>query len=249
MTMRVTNLWRFPVKSHGAEALETVTLTAGQAMPWDRTWAVAHEAAKAQDGVWSPCANFSRAAKAPGLMALTSVLDEATEMLTLRHPDLGEVTLHPTRDAQALIDWTAPLIPDARAQSSRVVHVGPRGMTDSPFPSLSVLSLASLRDLGAKMGMDLSPLRFRGNIWFDGAAPWAEFDWLGTTVQIGSAEIEIKERITRCLATTANPETGARDADTLGTLETHWNHQDFGIYALVTKTGTLSVGDTLELRP
>ena len=39
-------LWRHPIKGHGREALETVDLTEGRTMPWDRRWAVAHEAAK-----------------------------------------------------------------------------------------------------------------------------------------------------------------------------------------------------------
>ena len=47
MTDTVTEIWRHPVKSHGREALETVTLTAGQTMPGDRVWAVAHEASTA----------------------------------------------------------------------------------------------------------------------------------------------------------------------------------------------------------
>jgi MOSC domain-containing protein YiiM len=51
----------------------------------------------------------------------------------------------------------------------------------------------------------------------------------------------------RCLATTANPDTGLRDADTLGALNALCGHQDFGLYARVIEPGTLSLDDTLEL--
>ena len=51
----------------------------------------------------------------------------------------------------------------------------------------------------------------------------------------------------RCLATTANPDTGLRDADTLGALNALSGHQDFGLYARVIEPGTLSLDDTLEL--
>ena len=47
MTPKVTQLWRHPVKSHGREALERVTLTAGETLPWDRLWAVAHDSSTA----------------------------------------------------------------------------------------------------------------------------------------------------------------------------------------------------------
>ena len=52
MSGAVSSLWRHPIKSHGREALEQVTLSAGQTMPGDRVWAVAHEASKADDSVW-----------------------------------------------------------------------------------------------------------------------------------------------------------------------------------------------------
>lgn len=43
MTATVTEIWRHPIKSHGREPLESVTLEAGKALPLDRLWAVAHE--------------------------------------------------------------------------------------------------------------------------------------------------------------------------------------------------------------
>ena len=49
------------------------------------------------------------------------------------------------------------------------------------------------------------------------------------------------------MATTANPENGERDADTLDALNTGWNHQNFGIYATILKTGKISIEDEVEL--
>jgi uncharacterized protein YcbX len=56
----VTSLWRHPIKSHGREDVASTTLIAGQTMPGDRVWAVAHEASKADGSEWVPCANFNR---------------------------------------------------------------------------------------------------------------------------------------------------------------------------------------------
>ena len=80
---RVTDIFRHPLKSHGREALKEVTLSQGAAMPWDRRWAVAHEASKADGSGWASCANFSRGSKAPLLMAITARLNEADQSLKI----------------------------------------------------------------------------------------------------------------------------------------------------------------------
>jgi hypothetical protein len=247
MTAAVQSIWRHPIKAHGREALDQVTLTAGQTMPGDRVWAIAHEASKADGSEWAAPANFSRGAKAPALMAISARYDAATGMVTLMHPDRPDLTVQPDRDAQALIDWAAPLMPEGRAASVRVVRLPGRGMTDTPFPSISILNLASNRALEQAMGHDLSIHRWRGNIWTDLGSPWAEFDLVGKDIAIGDCRFRVRERITRCLATTANPDTGERDADTLGALKANWDHTDFGIYAEVAQSGEIRVGDDIRV--
>ncbi|MBK1636801.1 MOSC domain-containing protein [Rhodovulum adriaticum] len=247
MTARLAAIWRHPIKGHGAEALEAVTLKAGQTMPWDRTWAVAHEVAKTDGQDWAPCANFSRGAKAPKLMAIKARLDEARETVTLTHPDRPDLTFSPDREAATFLDWVAPLMPADRAASARVVRVPGRGMTDSPFPSVSILGMSSLRALSDAAGRDLSPLRFRGNFWVEGTAPFEEFDWIGRRLRLGEAELEVRERIGRCKATMTNPDTGTIDTDTLGVLQDQWGHTDLGVYAVVVAPGRVALTDTLEL--
>jgi uncharacterized protein YcbX len=247
MTGRLAQICRHPIKGHGREDLASVRLLAGECLPWDRHWAVAHEAAQIQDG-WNPCVNFARGAKAPALMAITSQLDEASGVVTLAHPDRGEISFDPdaAQDLPRFLDWVRPLNPQDRAQPVQIVSAG-RGMTDSDFPSISVLSTASLADLSVRMGQDLSPHRFRGNLWLDGAEPWAEFGWIGRTLRIGGAVLRLEERITRCKATTVDPETGLVAGDTLGALDRAFGHQDFGVYAVVIEGGPIAVGDEWSL--
>src|SRR6056297_307099 len=201
---QVSALWRHTIKGHGREALTDVTLAAGQAMPWDRRWAVAHELARLTEGEWAPCTNFSIGAKAPALMAINARVDETAGLVTLSHPDRPDLTFDTDRDAQALHDRVRPLMPVNRAQTVRLFRL-------------------------------------------DGLEPWAEFGLVGRTLRIGEAELQVREPIRRCMATTANPATGARDLDTLAALDTNWNHQDFGIYAEVTRTGAIAVGDRIEV--
>ena len=244
---RLTRITRHPIKGHGREDLASVLLIPGACLRWDRPWAVAHDAARLAEG-WSPCTNFARGAKAPGLMAITSTLSEATGEVMLSHPTRGAITFRPddSADLPRFLDWVMPLNPPDRALPDRIVSVG-RGLTDSDFPSVSVLSETSLAALSEKMGIPLSPHRFRGNLWIDGAAPFAEFDWIGRSIRIGEAVLQIRERITRCLATTVDPNSGMRDADTLGGLERGYGHQDFGVYAVVIKGGRIAKDDEWTL--
>ncbi len=243
----VRALWRHPIKGHGRESLTSVELSEGQTMPWDRRWAIAHEMAKSDGTEWAPCANYSRGSKVPSLMAISARSNEADGTICLTHPERPDLVIDPDRDEARFLDWVRPLMPSNRAQSARIHRVPGRGMTDTDFPSISLINLASHDDLTAKMDQSLSPLRWRCNIHFDGFAPWEEFNWIDKTMRIGEVELEVKEPIVRCLATTANPETGVRDADTLAALSNHLNHQNFGIYAVVSKGGQISVGDGVEV--
>lgn len=242
--MIVDSIWRHPIKSHGREALERVQLIAGESMPWDRVWAVAHEHSKTAPGAWVHCANFSRVSKAPGLMAITASLDESTGKLTLSHPYRADLTFDPDSEPDALIAWTAPLVPKDRALPTHIMRLAGRGYTDSNFPSITLCNLASHRAVEEQMAQPLSIHRWRGNIWFSSDTPWIEFEWIGRDVQVGNAVLRVRERTDRCLATTSNPDTGQRDVDTLAALDS-FGHQDFSVRAEVICGGVVACGDAV----
>ena len=250
MTISVAAIQRHPLKSHGREALDEVRLHAGEGMPWDRRWAVAHKEARIATGAWLPCQNFSRGSKAPRLMAIEARLDEARAELSLTHPDLPAITFRPDvpADQARFLDWVRPISPTDRAMPASIHSIPVRGMTDTDYPSISFISLESNRELGNRIGLDLSPKRWRGNFWIEGLEPFAEFDLIGRKIRLGETVIEVVEPIKRCLATTANPATGIRDADTLGTLKAGWGHQNFGLYGRVVQGGIVRRGDRIEVQ-
>jgi hypothetical protein len=49
------------------------------------------------------------------------------------------------------------------------------------------------------------------------------------------------------MATAANPNTGLRDADTLGVLQENWGHQQFGVFGVVVTSGQIAIGDKFEV--
>lgn len=241
---RLARIVRHPIKSVGFEDLEAVVLTPDRALPFDRVWAILHEAGEIAPGAWAPKRNFLRGVAAPGLMAISARLAPGGHVVGLSHPEAGslEVDLDDPAGGARLIEWLLPLWPENRPAPARVVSRPEAHLADNPDPWVSVLNLASLRALERRMGRALSIHRFRGNLWLEGLAEWKEFDLVGRTFRIGAVELRVEQRITRCEATSVDPATGRRDGDTLAALEAGWGHRDFGVFARVLTGGTLTPG-------
>lgn len=247
MTGQIAQIWRHPIKAHGFEELTETAVVAQETLPWDRAWAVTHEASKANSGEWAACVNFSRGAKAPHLMAIGAQLDTDRVELTVTHPDQNDLTFRPDHDESDFLAWIAPLMPKDRAKSNGIIRATQQGMTDTPFPSISFGNLATLRVLEQRAGQTLDTRRFRINFWADGLAPFEEFEWVGRHVRIGDVTFQAEDRITRCASTMANPDTGRRDADPVAVMDNHWGHHDFGIALVALGGGVVSVGSPVDL--
>ncbi|KAF0676178.1 MOSC domain-containing protein [Profundibacterium mesophilum] len=252
MTATLGAIWRHPIKAHGREAIDRVSLRAGEAMPMDRVWGVLHEGGadlavtELRAGGWAPCTRFLRAAGTPSLMAIEARTDGATGEIELTHPERPPLRFDPDREEARLLEWLAPLAEPGRAAPCRLVRGG-QALTDNAAPSLSIAFRSSHDSLATGMGQsDLSMLRWRCNLWIDGTSPWEESGWTGAELAIGSAVLKVIEPITRCRATAANPRTGRIDADTLGALDA-LGHREFGILAEVIKSGEIATGDQVRL--
>jgi len=247
----VAALWRHPIKSHGREKLDNVTLVAGQTMPWDRHWAVTHEASKfdVDAPAWAHCRNFMIGASTPALAGIWAQYDEAAQMMVLRHADLGEISFNPddADDITRFLDWARPLSPADRPQPTGIVKAPARGMTDTSKPTIAIMTTASHQAVEGMLGHPLEVERWRGNIWLDGPDAWEELTWIGKTIRIGDATLEVIDPIGRCKHTMANPTSGTRDVDTLAALRDGWNHQDFGVYAIVKQGGKIAINDKAEV--
>jgi uncharacterized protein YcbX len=245
----VAALWRHPIKSHGREAMESLQLVPGQTIANDRRWAVVHDASSYDLSApqWAPCQHFMRGSRTPALAATRAQC--WADQVILTHPRLGEISFDPDdpADAARFIDWITPLCPAGHARPRAVVRVEGRGMTDTDYPSVSLINHASHDAVASRIGRPLEAERWRANIWLAGISPWAETAWPGQRLRIGEAELLIREPIQRCLHTAANPQTGERDADTLGALEILTGTRDFGVYAEATSAGTIRTGDVASI--
>ena len=99
------------------------------------------------------------------------------------------------------------------------------------------------------MGVRVDPLRFRANVYFDGASAWSEHDWIGAEITVGDARLRMISPITRCAATQVNPTTAKRDLDIVAALGRTFGHINMGVYAEVVGGGDIAVGDALHGPP
>lgn len=245
MTARLAAIWRHPIKAHGREEVAEAVLAPGACLPWDRHWAVAHEGSRFDPAApaWTPCGHFQRAARTQALMAITAAWDEAAGRMRLMHPDLGPVEFDPEAEAERFLDWVRPISPGGAFRPVALARAPGRGMTDSDFPSISVKNLAS----NAALGTELSVHRWRGNLWLDGFEPWVEEEWVGRTLRVGGAVLELRERIGRCKATEADPDTGLPSGETRAALRALRGAERFGVYAVVVEGGPIRQGDTVTV--
>jgi len=119
--------------------------------------------------------------------------------------------------------------------------------TDSKSGFISLINLASVSAIGAVLGRAVDPLRFRANLCLEGLQPWAETQFVGRTLAIGGARLEVLKMIDRCAATGVEPGTGRRDLDVVQALRDNWGHIDCGVYARVAKGGRLALGDRVAI--
>ncbi len=246
--IRLEDIRRNPVKGLGQESLQSALLTIGRPLGWDRVWAVTHGNSDFDDDkpVWVKAGNHVIQNSNPALAQITCRYDEAAGELTLTHPDLGEVTAKPASDGQRIVDWIAPIAAPSGPPPYRIVSVPGGNLHDFEDTHLSIGNRASLRALEGMAGAPLDPIRFRMNLWIDGAAPWEELDWNGGEITLGAALLKIIDRVARCQATNANPATGKRDTDITRLLYDRFGHMDFGVYAQVIEGGEITVGDVVS---
>ncbi|WP_417483451.1 MOSC domain-containing protein [Maricaulis sp.] len=248
---KLTAITRFPVKGFGPDRLEQVELTAGQALPLDRAWAIENG-----PGPFDPARpahvkkkHFLMLAGQTALAQLQTRCDTAGQGFTTHWPD-GEtitITLGDAASHGPLFARLEALLGEQVRGALRFAHIPGQALTDIPLPHISLINAASVRDLERRTGHAIDPVRFRGNLLIDGLEPWAEFDWLGQDILIGDVRLRGQSLIRRCVATSINPVTAKCDLDLPAALMTHFGHADCGIYMSVETSGAVTIGDGVEL--
>ncbi len=251
MEARIAALYRHPVKGFTPERLDSADLVAGACFPCDRLYAV-------EDGPsgYDPAApghiskmKFTVLAKIPAVARARTAYDEATGVFRASaegQPDFaGDLR---SADGRAGLEaWLTSLLGEDLSGPLRVIEgPGAHRFMDSRSGYVSVINLASVRDLEAKLGVPLDPLRFRANLYVEGWPAWVENDWTGLTLKVGAATAEVLKPIVRCAATHVDPVTAERDIDVVKALFDAYGHMNCGIYLNVTQGGQVTEADLAE---
>ncbi len=256
MTGKITicALNTFPVKGMSVQTSETVKVTTGEIFPHDRSWAIEAGARKfdAATPAYLPKTAFTQLMSHEKIAGLETHMDVSgsNPVFTInragRQVARGDLSTPVGR--QIIEQFMAAYMKDELRGSPRVVHADGHHFTDVPAKFISILNLASVREVERVAGKPLDPLRFRANIHIDGAEPWAEFGWLGKTLQVdGTPAFRVAERIQRCAATSVDPQTAVRDMNLPRTLMSAFQHDDCGIYVSATADRVLKNGQQVTI--
>ena len=251
MSGRIASLFRHPVKGFTPERLAEAWLEAGCFFPCDRIYAI-------EDGpsgfdpeapAFVPKSRFTVLAKIAEVAKVRSAYDENSGVLHAEAEGLepfdGRLDQPEGRDAFA--GWLADLLGEAATGPLKVVHAAGHRFTDHPTGYVSVINLESLRDLEARIGRPIDPLRFRANLYVEGWPAWSELGADGCELELGGARARVTKSIVRCAATTVNPATAERDLDIPAALFDAVGQVLCGVYVEVIASGQVREGDAAIL--
>ena len=251
MIGQIVSLWRHPVKGFTPERLSKAVLNAGGYFPCDRIFAV-------EDGpsgfnpaapAWTSKQKFTVLAKISRVARVRTAYDDSTGILRADvegQPDFcGALTDDVGRDAFAA--WLTDFLGDEAHGPLRVVQSPGHRFTDHPAGHVSIVNLASVRDLAAKVGRAIDPLRLRANLYVEGWPAWIENDVVGRQIRLGGALARVFSPIVRCAATHVDPSSGERDFDMVSALHGGYGHMNCGLYVSVEDGGAIVEGDIADL--
>lgn len=250
MPATVARIYRYPVKGLSSESLDRTELAVNQGIHGDRRFALARAGAlfESGDAHWQPPTSFLTPMRDERLAALATSYREADGALTIcrngRRVMQAKLT---TPIGRSMVEefFFAYLGEEIGGRPKLVATEEGAMFSDHSEPLLSLINLASVRDLERVVGAAVDPLRFRANVYIDGAPPWSETQWLGAHLTIGEARLTVTESIECCAVANVDPRRGVRDMNIPIALQQGFGRSNCGVYARVIAAGQIAVGDAV----
>lgn len=254
---RVAALYRYPVKGFTPESCESLAVLEEGRIAGDRVLGIRFaDAGGAQDD-WCKKQAFLSLMNTPGLARLSLKFDHQRLHLTMSLGDklMSEAGLDKT-DRQHIVEMITQYVLDLH-ENPLQKHperlplnlvgdgISPR-YQDSSAGRVTLHGRESLLAVACMLdSSELDERRFRSNIAVEGLNPWEEQGWIGKVVSIGEVRFRGFAAKERCLATHANPETGARDLPVLKALLNSYDTKKpvFAISLMPENSGIIRIGD------
>ena len=251
MAPTIAQIYRYPVKGLSPDALTRVVLAPGEGLPSDRRFAlhVGNTPFDVSAPEWLPKTSFLMLMRDERLAKLQTHFDEATGVLTIRRD--GKTVAHgsvfESHGRLVIEQFFSAFMGAELRRTPKLIEAPGHMFSDVAAKMVSIIGLASVKDIERVARGRVDPLRFRANLYVDGLSPWAELDWIGKTIAIGGTQLAVRKRIKRCAATNVDPVTATRDMNIPRSLQDAFGHVDCGVYAEVVAGGTLAIGDAVSL--
>ncbi len=265
MTITLSSIYRFPLKSGAAQALDSA-LVMPRGIEFDRRWMVVDANNRFITGRGHSMLTQVKAT--PSEEALILSFPGAKE-LRVATPEADavrrEVTVWKSQcAAQDCGDAAAHWLTSRFGVECRLVYmddlclrtihgegadVGDEVSFADGFPLL-LISQAALDALNERLSDPVAMLAFRPNLVVGGCAAHAEDDW--KRVRVGRVEFDVVKACTRCVFTTVDPFSGQHreDGEPLNSLKTYRRSSNgilFGQNLIPRSSGTVYCGDTLTV--
>lgn len=224
---RVVGLWRYPIKSMGAEALAEVDVS-WHGLAGDRRWAYIRDGVAQSGFPW---------------LTLRERADMSHYCPSFAEPSRPDKSPTIVRTPSGVIFDVADPVLGAELYPSgvRVIRQD-RGVFDT-FP-LSLITTQTIARLSQTVGVQLDVQRFRPNLLVEGVdeVPFSEDDWVGCILRIGKLRMRVDKRDGRCVVITIDPVTTARNPAILRTVATD-RQGCLGVYGSTVEPGRVALGD------
>ncbi len=203
---------------------------------------------------WLPKTNFVMLMRDEKLAQLRTRFDEQTGVFTIERDGQMLLSTRLTEDAGrlAISRFFADFLGDSLSGAPRIVEAPSHTFSDAKrkpnsatYKYVSIVNLASIEALEQVTRVPVDPIRFRANLYIEGAPAWAELGWVGAETTAGIARLHVVSAIIRCAATTVNPVTAERDLDIPVILRREFGHVHMGVYAEVVAGGETVKGDAV----
>jgi uncharacterized protein YcbX len=227
---RVVALWRYPVKSMGAEALDTVDVS-WHGLAGDRRWAFIREGQVRSGFPW---------------LTLRQRPDLCRYRPSFAEPDWPDVSRTLVRTPSGdEFDVADPALATELGDGIRVIKQS-RGIFDT-MP-LSVITTQTIAGLGALVDAQLEPLRFRPNLLIEASSDDAfpEDEWIGRVLRVGGMRMRVDKRDKRCVVVNTDPKTTQRNPAVLRAIARE-RQASLGVYGSTTKPGRVAAGDPVVI--
>jgi len=225
---RVAALWRYPVKSMGAEPLEEIEV-AWHGFAGDRRWAFVRSGIERSGFPWLTIRERSDMGN-----YLPSFADPS------RPDDSRTVVRTPGGDELEVVD---PALAAELGEGVRVIKQN-RGVFDAA--PLSLISTQSVAALGALVGSELDPRRFRPNLLIEASEAFEEETWVGRVLRVGGMRMRVDRQDERCVIVTVDPVTSERNPAVLRAIAQE-RETCAGVYGATVTPGHVAVGDPVVL--